>query len=230
MEFTPFVVLGLVAAAVVTLIVYNVRQDRKRAAGRAEMAALRGWTYTPGGPGRRHFLLEGQCEGGPWQVEARLGGKNNPGRTTFSCAGAAVGGTVVYVGPPESAKMFQSSIGRTVARWGLQLGSVMGVETGALQRLLENPLVVEADGSAFGERFSVLATDTSVARKVLTGPAKEALLNWAAGGRRGRGAQATWSEEGLSLQWPVNLSEAEALASFVELGVTLARETRGGGW
>lgn len=230
MEFTPFVVLGLVAAAVVSLIVYNVRQDRKRAAGRAEMAALRGWTYTPGGPGRRQFLLEGQCEGGAWQVEARTGGKNNPGQTYFKCPGAAAGGGVVYVGPPETAKMLQSGIGRTVTRWGLQLGSMMGVDTGPMQRLLENPLVVDADGTAFGEKFSVLATDTSLARKVLTGPAKEALLNWAAGGRRGRGAQVTWSDDGLSLQWPTNLSDPEQLAPFAELGMTLAREIRGGGW
>jgi hypothetical protein len=102
-----------------------------------------------------------------------------------------------------------------------------------MERLLENPVQVDTEGTAFGEHFSVLATDASLAHKLLTQRAKEALLGWQPSGRSGlrrsRGLSVTWSDEGLTLNWPIDQQEPEDMAAFAELGMTLVRETRGGG-
>jgi len=235
MNYTPLVILVAVVVLVVTLISYNTVQERKRRRARVELASLRGWTYTPGGPGRRHYLLEGSCDGGPWQVEARVGGKNNPGHSSFKCPGASAAGGVVCIGAPGLDKFLQSGLGQTLAHWGLHLGGMLGADTAILERLLENPIPLEDDGTEFGKLFSVLTTDPSLAHKLLTSRAKEAILGWRSCGepnpRRAQGLQASWSQEGLSLHWQADLYDPEEMVSFAELGMTLVKESRGSsGW
>jgi len=232
MTSANLIVLALVAGAVLLLIGFSVAYDRKKRQARIDLAAMRGWSYTAGGGGRRRYLLEGQCEGGPWSLEAHTGGKNNPGHTMFKCPGAAAGGGVVFIGAPGLATFLQSGIGRTVGHWGLHLGQAMGASVAPMERLLESPVAVDTAGTAFGKEFSVLATDTSLAQRLLTERAKETLLAWQPKGRgawRYRGASVLWSDEGLSVSWRTDAQDPEDMAAVAELGMTLVKESRGSG-
>jgi hypothetical protein len=227
-----FVVLFLVAC--VFLVIFLRGKDKKLATARAEMASLRGWRYSAGGGARLAYNVEGEGGGGSWRVECRWGKKNSRGWTKFTCREAATGGGVVAICAADMAGMFKSPIGRTIAGWAMALGGAMGMETGPMQRLMEHFVEVEPGGAAFKERFAVLATDESAAKRAVTAGSCEALMSYApatTGGRiTARSLSIIWSEEGMVITQNNELYSPQSLASFIELGITLAKESRGGGW
>ena len=233
MDNLGLVVVILILGGAASLAVFLVRQERKRAAARAALASLRGWRYGAGGGRGMLYHVEGE-ECGAWRVECWRGGKNSPGRTAFTCGGASTGGGVVHVGAAGMAAMLKTPMARTVTGWAMRLGGSLGMSTGPLERLMEHFVEVEPGGPAFAERFSVLATDEALARRLVTARSCEILLAYAPaapGGRfTARALFVTWSEEGMLLSLGREASAPEAMASFAELGIALAKESRDTGW
>ncbi|MEW5763382.1 MAG: hypothetical protein ACOYXN_05970 [Acidobacteriota bacterium] len=224
----PFV-LVVVVAGMALLVAAIIRQDRKRAAARAEAASLRGWTYSTGGGHRLIYSLEGRQDGLPWRVECRSGGKNSSGRTVFTCREASLDGGAVLLGAAEMAALFRSPMGRKVTGWAVGLGNALGVETGPMEQVIERGAEVDLGMPHFTERFFVLATDEAAARRVVTARSAEALLAFAPpdfGGRqKARALTLTWGSEGMTVLLGRSLTSPEDMVSFAELGVALAKET-----
>ena len=233
MDNLGLAVVVLILGGAAALAIFVVRQERKRSAARAELAALRGWRYAAGGGRGMLYHVEGE-ECGVWRVECWRGGRNSPGRTAFTCAGASTGAGVVHVGAAGMAAMLKTPMARTVTGWAMRLGGSLGMGTGPMERLMEHHVEVEPGGPAFAERFSVLATDESLARRFVTAKSCEILLAYApaATGARfaARALSVTWSEEGMLLSLGREAGAPEAMASFTELGIALAKESRDGGW
>ncbi len=228
------VIAVLVAGGILALVLLTARYDRKRAAARAQMASLRGWRYSGGGgPGIKYTVEGNECASG-WRVECRFMKKHSGGQTTFFCKGAAVGGGIAYVCASDMAKMFRSAMGRTVAGWGWNIGGALGLGTGPLQRLMENFCEPDLGDDGFKARFAVLSTDESTARTALTEEKRQALMKYIPDTMKGRiTARALWllwSDEGMVLSLGEEIGDPEALASFIELGITMGKEPRGGGW
>ncbi len=234
MENGRLFIAGLVVAGILALVIMIARQDKKRAAARAQMALLRGWRYGGGGGRGVKYNVEGDEGVGGWRVECRFRRKNSGGQTTFFCKGAAAGGGIAYICAADMAKIFRSAMGRTVAGWGWNIGDALGLGTGPLKRLMENFCEPDLGDGEFKERFAVLATDESIAKSVVTADKRRALMQYipaTMGGRiRARALWVLWSDEGMVLSLGEEIDNPEALASFVELGITLAKDPRGAGW
>lgn len=226
MEYLPFLAIAAFVLGITALIRHAVVSDRKMAEARTELAALKGWRYTKGEGQRDLYLLEGSSEGGSWRLEARRGGRNSQGRTTFACREVSTPG-VVYLAPPGLAAFLRSGMGQKLAHWGLQIGEKFGLPTEDFERLLESQVVFDTADPEFDKSFSVLATESRIAQRLVTPHARQALLAWPPSGGKGRargaGLSVTWSAQGFSLSWPDAIRPAEEVAAFAELGMTLLK-------
>ncbi len=151
----------------------------------------------------------------------------------FCCREASVDGGAVLVGAAEMAAIFRSAVGRKLTSWAVNLGNVLGVNTGSMEQVLERGVDVDVGLPHFTERFFLLATDESPARRVVTARGAEALLSFAPptfGGRqKARALIVTWGSDGLLVHLGRSLTSPDAMVSLAELGIALARKSRSKG-
>jgi len=223
-------------AVFVVLIRSGAKAEQRFKDALSEMAAARGWIVNHETFGKGRGFVVTPADGGDWSLEVRrrqssrstgaggrTTGSSSPGRSEFRVPDPALpGGLAVFMpGSRDGAEgaafgeaassimgLFDNSFGR--AMLGRLLGPDMGEHVGALQSFPSPP----------GSGLQVLATadpslwfDLAAIGRTLAG--------WQPSGRMEAPPQMIVGEAGLRIMVPRELSNAEAVAQMVDVGLAL---------
>ncbi len=231
MSQQSIVILAIAAAGTALFLAIRalLRRALRLREERARKATERGWTYVQAGKYGSGYSVEGSAEGFSWRLELRAGQKGHVS-AEWRCEALGSGGPVVVVMDPSAAALFKSPVAQKVARWGLRMVPQGDSRSASLERLLDGHVEVDTGDEAFRKAFTVLTTDEGTARRLLSGEARAALVEWQAATSRGAGGRSltvNWSDSGLSLHWSAGLEDPEAMARFADAGILLGRSAKG---
>ena len=198
-----FFVIGFfvcIGAGIGGLVLWSQKQQRARREG----FEAKGWRVTtlPNG-----YRVDGELEGCAWTFESTHKRNNHRGRNTWSVA-AEPTDRIVLLGPPvpsAMSAMMGSGLGQMV------LKMLLGDEAKDLATV--NTVVFGGD---FGSRVSVMATEESAARELITPEVKEAMLRL-----DGKFPSVIRWRDRLEIHVDQRIYDAEALQKIVDLGASL---------
>jgi len=214
---------------------YSIVKEREQSREREERAVMRGWGYERGSPQQGFsWVLTGSEGGTSWKLEvSRSKGKNAAQRATLTAPGLGCSSGAVWAGSTSLLKLFRSSLGRKLMRWGVQLNASPVSSVGLAGPLLdEGAMEVDLGDPDFSALYGVLATDSAGAFQLLNAEVRRAMLDWEEAHKTGsaKGFLAvTWGSEGVTLTWGGrSIATGDDMVGFVELAQRLLKAARGG--